>query len=446
MTSKVDALLRLQENGNPFDKSAVELLPMQIEAAQERFADRVGKIKLLQNRADEGKVKAVYSAGDIVPLLFAHTAYKSYPESWLFEQKWDRMARWLDTVSTGKVEPVGSKPGGLDEWLKELEKQGHFVSCSSGTTGKCAMMTSTASDLTFSGQDLLRTVRWTGLAPNRDRRMISLGQVAATAKNQATGRPMMEAFCLPGCAPFAPDVPPITIGKVVEMVALRKKMVEGSAKPSEVTHYEAVSAQRVKDMASSVEQVASALIENRRAPLHIMGMMGPLFQVAERVRNQGYSAKDFQPNTVFLAGGLKGAQLPDNYRQFIFETLNLAEDRVCQAYGMQELNTLAPRCKNGRYHVAPWVLLLLLDEPGEQLIEPAATGEHEGRAAFFDLSLEGRWGGVISGDKIRVSWAPCSCGNRSASVHPDIQRYADLAGGDKIACAGTIDAYIRGSV
>jgi hypothetical protein len=26
----------------------------------------------------------------------------------------------------------------------------------------------------------------------------------------------------------------------------------------------------------------------------------------------------------------------------------------------------------------------------------------------------------------------------------DIQRYADMASGDKIACAGTIDAYVRG--
>ena len=46
---------------------------------------------------------------DIVPLLFAHTAYKSYPEGWLVEQKWDRMGRWLDTVSTHRVEPMDTQ-------------------------------------------------------------------------------------------------------------------------------------------------------------------------------------------------------------------------------------------------------------------------------------------------------------------------------------------------
>jgi len=307
------------------------------------------------------------------------------------------------------------------------------------------MMNGALSDLTFSGKDLLRAIKWTGLTPNNDRRMIGLGQVAATAKNQATGRPMAEAFSPPGFPPFSPNVPPITIGKITEMVVLRKKMAEGVAKPSEVEYYEAQAAERAKDMQCAVEQAATALIESRHMPLHVMGMLGPLFTVSELVRAKGFSAKDFQPNSLFLSGGLKGAQLPANYREFIFETLNLADERVCQAYGMQELNTLSPRCKQGRYHVAPWLLLLLLDESGEQLIDPSTKGEHEGRAAFLDLSLEGRWGGVISGDKIRVTWERCDCGNGSPSINPDIRRYADLAGGDKIACAGTIDAYVRGA-
>jgi hypothetical protein len=137
-------------------------------------------------------------------------------------------------------------------------------------------------------------------------------------------------------------------------------------------------------------------------------------------------------------------QVPDNYKEIIFDTFNITPERTCHAYGMQEMNTTAPRCSHGRYHIPPWVMLLLLDESGEQLIEPPATGEVEGRAAFFDLSLDGRWGGIISGDKIRATWQPCPCGNRSPSVADDIQRYADLASGDKIACSGTIDAYVRG--
>jgi hypothetical protein len=442
---EVDRLVSLVDTENPFGVPFSEVLPRQLEAINERFKDRVEKIKLLQNRAETGGITKIRRMADIVPLLFAHTAYKSYPEGWLTEKKWDRMGRWLDTVSTNRVEPMDTrKIEGLDEWLQRLESAGHYVSCSSGTTGKCAMMNATTVDLQFAGHSLLQTLIWAGLAPNHDRRMISLGQVAATPRNRATGKPMTEAFNRPDVEPFAPKVPPITIGGITEMVVLRKKIADGTAKPSEIAHFEAQAAAREKAIESAIEQAADALIESRHMKLHISGLYGPMYKVAELVRAKGYSGKDFCQNSAFISGGLKRVQLPPNYREFIFETLNLAAERLCHAYGMQELSTTAVRCRAGRYHMAPWVILLLLDESGENLIEPTTSGELEGRAAFFDLSLDGRWGGVISGDKIRATWAPCACGNRSPSVAEDILRYADMAGGDKIACSGTIDAYVRG--
>lgn len=74
-----------------YDVPAPELLPLQLEAANELFQDRLGRIRLLQNRADEAGITEVKTREDLVPLLFAHTAYKSYPEGWLVEQKWDRL-------------------------------------------------------------------------------------------------------------------------------------------------------------------------------------------------------------------------------------------------------------------------------------------------------------------------------------------------------------------
>jgi hypothetical protein len=444
--SMVERLVGLVDTENPFGMPFSETLPLQLQAINERFKDRIDKIKLLQNRAESGGITEIRRMADIVPLLFAHTAYKSYPEGWLVEQKWDRMGRWLDTVSTRRVEPMDTREvKGLDAWLQRLESQGHYVSCSSGTTGKCAMMNATMADCEFAGHSLLRAIIWTGIVPNHDRRMVSLGQVAATPRNRASGKPMREAFNRPDVMPFAPNVPPITIGGITEMIVLRKKIADGTAKPTEIAYFEAQAAEREKAIESSIEQAAAALIESRHMPLHIMGLFGPLYKVAERVRAKGYSGKDFGENSAFVSGGLKRIQLPVNYREFIFETLNLSPQRFCLTYGMQELNTNAPRCKAGRYHMAPWVMLLLLDESGEKLIEPATSGEVEGRAAFFDLSLQGRWGGVISGDKIRATWGACACGNGSPSVADDIQRFADTANGDKIACAGTIDAYVRGA-
>jgi hypothetical protein len=443
--SLADELVSLCETDNPYEMSAAEMLDRQLAAVNERFQDRVGKIKLLQNRAEEGGISEVRSVEDIVPLLFAHTAYKSYPESWLMEEKWNRLGKWLDTVSTNRVPKLDtSGVKGLDEWISLLGEHGHFVSCSSGTTGKCAMMNATQADLDFCGQALLRQHYWAGLNPNQDRRIMSTGQVASTPRNTSTGRPFSEAIARTDVAPFFADAPPITIGGITEMVVLRKKMADGTITPSELEYYEATAKAREASVESVVEQAAQAIIDSRHMKLHITGMFGSQYRVAELVRSRGYSGKDFQENSSMFSGGLKRAQVPDNFLEIIMDTFNLTPERILNAYGMQECNTTAPMCPHGRFHVAPWVIPMILDESGEHLIEPPATGEIEGRAAFFDLSLDGRWGGVISGDKIRMQWEECACGNRSPSVANDIARYADMASGDKIACAGTIDAYVRG--
>src|ERR1700751_1626514 len=104
--SEVERLVGLVDAADAFDYDYAEMLPRQLAAINEGFQDRVGKTKLLQNRAETGGVAEGRSMADVVPLLFAHTAYKSYPEGWLVEQKWDRLGRWLDTVSTGKVAPM----------------------------------------------------------------------------------------------------------------------------------------------------------------------------------------------------------------------------------------------------------------------------------------------------------------------------------------------------
>ena len=105
--------------------------------------------------------------------------------------------------------------------------------------------------------------------------------------------------------------------------------------------------------------------------------------------------------------------------------------------------SIAPRCSHGRYHLPPWLVCLPLNRAGDELL-PIDRGEVEGRAAFFDLSLSGRWGGVISGDRIEVDFGPCTCGAQTPSIRDNIGRYADIEGDDKIGCAGTIDAYVRG--
>ena len=439
-----DELLRLKEAGSRFDIPFADLQEKQIAAADARFQTRLGQIGLLRNQAESGGIKAIRGAEDLVPLLFAHTTYKSYPESWMIEGKWDRMQRWLDTVSTYPVKGVDR--GGIDDiddWLKRLEGAGSYVSCSSGTTGKCSMISATMEDRNFSKLGSAKAFEWcTGLKPSRDFKIMAAVPVpksprnidvrAAISENYGRG----DDFTFPGAE--------ITIGRISRMVAMRRQIAEGRATPGDIADYERTTAERQAELERGMEKTIEALIANRSQKLLISGQLALLFQMTEKIRAMGYSGKDFHPdNAMFLGGGPKGAILPPDWRDIMMETYNVPYGRLFQYYGMQEINTTMPRCSQGRYHVPPWLIPLVLDQPGEKLVAPS-DGEVQGRAAFFDISLDGRWGGVISGDRINLRTGRCDCGHQGPTVGYDIVRYSDLGDGDKITCAGTIDAYVRG--
>jgi hypothetical protein len=447
MGAAVERLTHLVEAEDRYDIPFADLRGPQIQAMNERLQERKGQIKLVEHRAREAGIIEVRSLEDVVKLLLPHTAYKSYPESWLVGQRWDRLSRWLDTVSTHRV-PVDlvASAAGIDDWIEKLANQGFFVSCSSGTTGKSAMLVASRSDMDWCKKEAIAAYSWgSGVKPAQDRRIFGMAAVAHVARNVATGKAYTAAMQDPNCERFAYPVPPITVGGLTQMVVLRKAIADGTAKPGDIAAFEEVSAARQKAVDDAVGITARAVVEARRSKLHVTGLWAGLYNVAKAVREMGYSGKDFHPeNSIYVGGGLKRARLPDDYREFVYETFNIQPERNYQNYSMQELHSGMPRCRaGGRYHVPPWVVPLILDKGGDNLL-PQIDGEYEGRAAFFDLSLDGRWGGVISGDKISIDFSPCACGTRGPSIRDKIVRYADLEGDDKIGCAGTVDAYVRG--
>lgn len=443
----MEKLTSLVDDQGKYDLSHAEIRATQIAAVNERFQDRRDRIKLLGKRASDAQLTEIRSMEDMVHVLFPHTAYKSYPESFLLGGKWDKLSKWLATVSPYPIPDLDySRIDGIDDWVDQLEENEVFVSCSSGTTGKSAMLLASARDMDWCRKEAVAAYSWgSGVPPTQDRRMFGLAPVASVARNRVTGEAYRSALQDPGSEPFNYPVPPMTVGGMTRMVVLRKKIADGTATPSELQDYENTSAERQKIMEAAVETSAEAIIDARGEKLHVTGMWASLYSIAKLVRDQGYSGDDFNPeNSIYVGGGLKGAQLPGDYREFVYETFNIAPERNYQNYSMQELQSGMPRCQRGqRYHIPPWVVPLILDKSGDNLL-PVTDSEYEGRAAFFDLSLDGRWGGVISGDRVSIDFSPCACGAKSPSIRDNIARFADLEGDDKIGCAGTVDAYVRG--
>lgn len=446
MSGAVEKLTRLIEAKDRHDIPLADLLPAQMEAANERLAAQRQTVRLLANRAENSTGGfAIGEPADLVPLLFAHTAYKSYPESWLNSGNWDRMGSWLDTVTANRVRDVDtSNVKDIDDWVDRLADKGHYICCSSGTTGKVSIVPNALSDRQFVRKNAINSYEWaTGLVARNDYRIFACNPATNNFRFLDSWMAFSESFGS-GSAEFTFPGEPITAGKVREMVMLRKSIADGTARPGDLAAFEAVTAQRAKDMAAAADKIVEVMLAARGDKLLIAGMPALLFQVAEMIRALGYDAKDFHPeNTLMTSGGLKGAVLPPDYLERMQSVWNIDRKRVFAAYAMQELNSFNPRCDADRFHVPPWLILLPLDASGETLLAPSA-GEVEGRAAFLDLSMDGRWGGIISGDKIHVRYGKCDCGHEGPTIGINISRYSDLPGGDKITCSGTIDAYVRG--
>ena len=404
LTSKVRA-------DDRFDYKAADVRALQVEALNERFQERKDCLKLLAHRANEAQVTEIRAVEDMVPLLFPHTAYKSYPESFLMEERWDRLTRWLGTVSPYKIEGVDLDGiADIDDWIDRLSAKGYFISCSSGTTGKSAMLIASQKDMDWSTLDTVGVFSWgSGVVPRQDKMMIGCAPVATVPKNTTISKAQYAAFANPAWPRFNYPVPPITVGSLTKMVVMRKKISDGTATPQEIADFERTSKERQEVLDKAIIIAAEEIIANRDKDLMVSGLWSGLFAVATAVRERGYTAKDFTgDNCIYVGGGLKRALLPDDYQEFVHQTFNIPHDRDFQNYSMQELNSGMPKCREcGRYHVPPWIVPMILDKDGDNLLPyDLDGGEIEGRAAFFDLALDGRWGGIITGDRISIDYAP----------------------------------------
>src|SRR5690606_603053 len=107
-----------------------------------------GHIPVLDQRIEQVGITEVASLDDVVPLLFPHSVYKSYPEVFVRHRQWERMNTWLDSLSRARVTGVdvdGAQT--VDDWMGRLHAAGHYVFATSGTSGKHSYLNQNATDL-----------------------------------------------------------------------------------------------------------------------------------------------------------------------------------------------------------------------------------------------------------------------------------------------------------
>ncbi|MFN2538298.1 MAG: hypothetical protein ABR549_09125 [Mycobacteriales bacterium] len=419
-----------------------------IDLVDARFQQRRQQVPVLAQRAEAEGITSLRSLEELVPLLFPHTTYKSYPEALVSQGRWAQLNRWLDSLSTHRVAVDIEGVADVDGWITRLEAAGHLVSSSSGTSGKASFLNKSIGDRSVSMQNMLDCMSAIGLPPGCEWNVIATGPETGVAAHAVMRDLLLGSYARPdGIALPTAQAAGGHHRYMSRLAAMRRAMADGTASPDEVATFEAAAAERQRHTDERLQYYADQLLERRSERMLFTSMLPLLYRLTQILREKDARPGDLTgANALTTGGGLKGSALPPDHREQCFAMLSIDDSRFMHYYSMQELNLRMLKCpEQGHYHVPDELVLLVLDRDGEQLA-PVSDGQVEGRAAFFDLTVDGRWGGTISGDKVLADLDGCRCGRPGPTVHDQITRYSDLADGDKITCAGTMDAYVRGFV
>jgi len=445
---EISALL---DRPDPYRATSIDLRELQLAAVRERFAEKRGKIKVLNRRAGEAGIEQIRSFDDLVPLLFSHTNYKSYPDAFMDNGQWSNMNRWLQTMSSVPV--TGVELEGIrdaDDWIERLSAAGHYAYASSGTSGKCSFLDQTLEDVSFAqkGFNTAFTEAWAPHVPANRHITFAFFPARGAHRYTAIGhRFLSEKVAASGQLYYLSDEP-LRSSPGIRAGQLRRGLAAGTVLPAEVATFEAQHAAQAKTMRARMDEFIDQICETRHQPLMLSVQWPQAFQVAEGLRARGVKDGDIHPDTMLqMGGGLKGVILPGDFEERIYSFFCLPEDHYATCYGMVEMTGLCPFEHHLKgYAFPPWQVPLILDKSGQKLLNPEdGEGVVEGRLAVFDLLAEARWGGVISGDKVTADFS--SGDGLTGPLITSVARYQELEEGeDKLSCAGTLDAYVRGEL
>ncbi|SOE65565.1 hypothetical protein SAMN05414139_02698 [Burkholderia sp. D7] len=442
----------LNHDGDPFRQHPDNLRELQLAAMRERFAQCREQIKLLGRRAADMGVGEIRSEADMVPLLFAHQIYKSYPEQFMENGRWKHLSTWLQTLSSRRVTDVDlDGVGDVDTWMKRLRDCGHYVFSSSGTSGKCSFISQTRADLDHVSASCVKLGVHGNKLIERDfgKRPVFLMMPPGGAHRHI--EPVLNAATKLGSESTLMFDEPVLASATIAMGRMRRAMTDGSAKPSEIAAFQEQAAARQRHTGAMIDRFLDKLLAHRDVPVLVQGNWSLHWTLVARARQRGLTGGICHPETVITTGGgLKGTQVPADFRQQIIGFYGIEAENIQNSYGMSEMIGTGPWSDVAQgYAICPWIVPFVLDKPGEKLLNPAdGKGVVEGRFAFFDLLAEGYWGGFITGDKVTVDFSPdgATDGLQGPLIR-SVGRYADLEEGeDKLSCAGTMESYVRGMI
>jgi len=429
------------------------LQALQTEALKMRFEYGRDRIPMLTKLADKQNITSINQIDDVLPLLFEHTIYKSYPGFLLENGDFGKMTKWLDRLTPydlSKVDCSGCTT--IHGWLDMLAAVTELDPItSSGTTGTMSFTPKDRHDWRtyILGGFRIQLLQTFGKPPSDGDLNDKLHVCWPTHSDGHTAfyrSPMYykQYFAKGSDAHFHPMMN--TPGDTDLMYLAAKLRAAQARGDSRVNVPASLLARRDELVAEEKERPAraKAWIEELVAKLDgervfILAPAQLIYDVAKPALAEGKKC-NFAPNSCVTAGtGGKGFKMPDDWEQVVDDFLNFNHN-YGYFYSFSEQCGLHVQCEHGRLHLTPWSIPLILHPETSELLP--REGRQRGRAAFFDLAMNAAWGGLITGDSVEIDWSECPCGRTTAHLSDSITRFSVEQGGtDKISCTATPEAH-----
>jgi hypothetical protein len=425
-----------------------ELSALQQAAMRRRFADLRDRIPVLKVMADQQGVDSVEDFDDVVPLLFEHGVYKSFPPALIERGRFDLLTQWLDRLTSHDLGAVSVDDcDSLDSWFATLDDCTPLrVSHSSGTTGAVSFLPRSAHEWGLLGSTLrLEALDAAGRSVNDQVNFDVIwplhrwGYSAILRGADAYARFLAgdeSRFHALTAGRMSADV--MFMAGRLRAAAARGELDAVRLSPTMMKRREEFAAMQLemRDMLPRFLENTTSELAGRR--VFIIGTWASLYDLASSALAEGKRQMFAPDSVIFAGGGPKGQVVPTDWEDKVREFAGV--DQIQHLYGMSEVMGMNRLCERGRFHVPPWVVPFVLD-PDTGAPFPR-SGVQSGRAAFLDLMAQSYWGGFVSGDAVTISWDNCPCGRKTPHFARSIVRLSDERGGDdKITCAAAPDAH-----
>lgn len=427
-----------------------DLADIQLAALKKRFDQLVNQLPILSRFANAQNLREITQLEDGALLLVPHTMYKSYPLTAIEGNRFDRMTKWLQTLTTIDLSSVDAgQCESIDAWIDLLDASTSLrIRHSSGTTGKLSFIPGNLAETWTQAMAFKRSFEGFGDEPDAvaegvgEFPVIVFGHkwgAMSTARTMAAVQEHLyqgddTKLYFSNSGRISADM--LSLGGRLQKAQSQGELGSLQLSPSLLARREEFLKEQQEEPKRLGEFFDRINAELRGQKVIVQGVVPIMVRGAMAAIERGMEGL-FAPGSLQrYAGGPKGQKLPENYPEIVSRFTGLPYPRP--GYGMSEsAASLTRMCPEGHYHLPPNIIPYVLD-PKSGAILPR-TGTQRGRYGIVDLAAQQRWAGFLTGDEVAIDYSSrCRCGRTTAFiVDGQIRRYSEMEGGDdKITCAG----------